>query len=98
MSHFSNTTSVHGCKTNEDYYAQVVKGFELKGQDEEEAIMNLRMAYILREGDYNFDLGTIKLWGRPRSLVTTYALSDGTFLNLEEQSVTNTISRIHTLK
>lgn len=40
----------------------VVKAYEANGSTEEEALLNARMAFILRDGYYNVDTGKVKLW------------------------------------
>lgn len=40
----------------------VVATFKKKGFSEELALENARLARILRDGEYNFDTGEVKLW------------------------------------
>lgn len=40
----------------------VVAAFKKAGLSEEEALVNARVAYILRDGDYDFLTGEVKLW------------------------------------
>ena len=49
-------------RTTNDMWDVVVKLFEEKGMSENEAITQARAARILRHGDYNQELGVIKLW------------------------------------
>lgn len=49
-------------KTTEDMWLKVVAAYEKKGQTVGDAIMTARLARILREGDYDYDTGEVKLW------------------------------------
>ena len=40
----------------------VVDAYAKKGQSEDEALMNARLAYILQKDDYDFNTKEIKLW------------------------------------
>ena len=40
----------------------VVKTYDKKGNGISDAILNARLVRILREGDYNYDTGEVKLW------------------------------------
>lgn len=46
----------------EDTWEQVVRTYEANGSSEEEALLNARLAFILREGYYDMKKGTVKLW------------------------------------
>ena len=48
-----------------DMWAEVLKKFD----SEEEALMNFRMAYILRDGYYDNDTSTVKIIGQPNELL-----------------------------
>ena len=49
-------------KKGEDLWKTVVKRFEKAGLTEEDAILNARMARILRATDYNRAQSTVNLW------------------------------------
>tara|TARA_B100001250_G_scaffold184424_1_gene158625 strand:- start:1636 stop:2394 length:759 start_codon:yes stop_codon:yes gene_type:complete len=49
-------------KKGEDLWKTVVKRFEKAGLTEEDAILNARMARILRATDYNREQSTVNLW------------------------------------
>lgn len=49
-------------KDFDDAWDCVVEAFKKAGQTEEDAILNARMARILRNGEYNNDTGEVKLW------------------------------------
>ena len=51
-----------GKDTLEEMWEIVVKMYEKKGKTEEDAIIQARLARILRHGDYNWDTEKIKLW------------------------------------
>lgn len=55
-----------GCTTEEELWNAVVKAYEKAGQSEEQALTMARLAYILRDGDYDFKKGAVRLW-TPRS-------------------------------
>ena len=40
----------------------VVKTYDKKGNGISDAILNARLVRILREGDYDYDTGEVKLW------------------------------------
>lgn len=51
---------------------KIVKSFfEAAGLTEEDALMNARLAHIMREGDYNFDTHKVKLWTPSRIVPVT---------------------------
>ena len=41
---------------------KVVAAYEKKGQTVGDALMTARLARILREGDYDYSTGEVKLW------------------------------------
>jgi DNA polymerase-1 len=45
-----------------DPWACVVMAYMDKEMTKEDALLNARMAYILRDGDYNEDTGEVRLW------------------------------------
>lgn len=52
-------------KAKEDFlspWLAVVDAYKSKGLTEQEALRNARMAYILRDGDYNMDTGEVYYW------------------------------------
>lgn len=49
-------------RTYADMWPLVVETFQRKGLSEEEALLSARVAYILRDGDYDFEKGEIRLW------------------------------------
>lgn len=49
----------------EEMWEAVLHAYTSKGLPESEALMNARMARILRYGDYNFDKGEVILWNPP---------------------------------
>ena len=49
-------------KTTEDMWNKVVAAYEKKGQTVGDAILSARLARILREGDYDYNTGEVKLW------------------------------------
>lgn len=49
-------------KTTEDMWNKVVAAYEKKGQTVGDAILTARLARILREGDYDYNTGEVKLW------------------------------------
>lgn len=51
-----------GEHTLEEMWTLVKKTFEAQGYTEEDALLNARMARILRTEDYNFKTGEVKLW------------------------------------
>jgi 5'-3' exonuclease len=53
------------CKTLEEMWVEVVYLFKTKDMTEEDALVNARMARILRNGDYNYKKGKVKLWQPP---------------------------------
>ena len=48
--------------TLEDMWKKVTEAYQKKGQTIKEAILTARLARILREGDYNYTTGEVKLW------------------------------------
>ena len=53
---------LEGKDTLEEMWEAIVKTYEKKGKTEEDAIIQARLARILRHGDYNWDTEKIKLW------------------------------------
>ena len=51
-----------GCKTQKEMWKTVVETYIKKGLSEDDALLNARMAFILRKGYYNTNTGDIKLW------------------------------------
>lgn len=49
-------------KDLESMWNQVVKTYEKKGNGISDAILNARLVRILREGDYDYTTGEVKLW------------------------------------
>jgi DNA polymerase-1 len=43
-------------------WTEVVKAFESKGLTEEDALRNARLAYILRDGDWNTTSQEVRQW------------------------------------
>ena len=43
-------------------WKKVTEAYQKKGQTIKEAILTARLARILREGDYNYTTGEVKLW------------------------------------
>jgi DNA polymerase I len=50
----------------EQLWAVIVETYEAAGLTEEDALMNARMAYILRAENYNFEKEEITLWEPPK--------------------------------
>lgn len=48
--------------SEEDYWKVIIEAYESKGMSEEDALITARMAYILRDKDYNRKTGKVKLW------------------------------------
>ncbi len=48
--------------TLEDMWKKVTEAYQKKGQTIKEAILTARLARILREGDYDYTTGEVKLW------------------------------------
>ena len=46
-------------------WGEVVNAFEKAGLTEEDAIENARLAYLLKDGDYNFETKEVTLWQPP---------------------------------
>ena len=51
------------------YWKHVVKAFEKAGFSEEEALVQARVARILRHEDFNYTEGTVNLWNPPQVTV-----------------------------
>jgi DNA polymerase-1 len=60
-----HVAAVHAAETAEAMWAAVVAGYASKGLLAEAAIMQARMARILRPGEYDPKTGNIKLWTPP---------------------------------
>lgn len=56
-----------GLGTSEEMWEAVVAAYEKKGLGEAEALENARLAYILRDGDYDLEKQEVKLWEAPTS-------------------------------
>lgn len=54
-----------GCKTSLDMWQAVLGAYAKAEQPSEDALMNARMAYLLRAGDVNVSFGNVKLWTPP---------------------------------
>ena len=54
------------CKTLPDMWAAVVTAYRKGGETFGDALLNARMARILRYGDYDFTSGTVELWDPDR--------------------------------
>ena len=54
-----------GCKTSLDMWQAVLGAYAKAEQPSEDALMNARMAYLLRAGDVNISFGNVKLWEPP---------------------------------
>ena len=48
--------------TAEEYWSQIVTAYNKAGLTEEDAIIQARMARILRNDDYDYDKQEVKLW------------------------------------
>ena len=46
----------------EDYWEAGVNCFKKQKLKESDAIKQARLAWILKDGDYNFETGSVKLW------------------------------------
>ena len=53
---------IGGAVTASIMIPQVVKTYEKKGNGISDAILNARLVRILREGDYDYTTGEVKLW------------------------------------
>jgi DNA polymerase-1 len=54
-----------GCRTSLDMWQAVLGAYAKAEQPSEDALMNARMAYLLRAGDVNVSFGNVKLWEPP---------------------------------
>lgn len=59
---------LEGCKTPEEYWTQVVKTYEEVGLTEEDALVQARVARMLRVDDYDYKKKEVKLWTPPSIL------------------------------
>ena len=50
------------CRTEEEYWTAIVKTYESKGFKEEDALVQARVARILRKDDYDFKKKEVILW------------------------------------
>ena len=50
------------CESHEDYWEVIVGAFKKAGLNEADALIQARMARILRKEDYDFEKGEVKLW------------------------------------
>ena len=55
-----------GYKDNKEAWARIVAAYEKQGLDEEDALVNARVARILRASDYDFKEKKVKLWEAPK--------------------------------
>lgn len=50
------------CRDPLDYWEAIVETYEKKGLSEDDALLQARLAFILRDGWYNFDSQEVTLW------------------------------------
>lgn len=64
---FGQVTSERWLKKHGAYWESVVEAYESKDSNEEDALMNARLARILRAGDYNKETHEVTLWEPKRN-------------------------------
>lgn len=72
--------------TSSAAWGKVVQAFQDKGLTEEDAILQARLARILRSGDYDFRTGDIKLWHPNPSLTLTISADSTTLVDPTKNS------------
>ena len=60
---------LQGCESHEDYWWAITDAFKKAGLNEADALIQARMARILRAEDYNFIKEEVKLWLPKRSTI-----------------------------
>ena len=95
----SAETILEGATTNQDMWARVRDAFIAAGQTEDHAIVNIRMAHLLWDGEFDTEEMVVWLWSPPVAVNRHYyrkhflRLSDGKIYVSEKQVVPKRLRR-----